>query len=223
MKILVVEDDHKIASALKRGLEQEKFAVDLEYDGISGYCAATSIQYDLLILDHMLPELSGVEVCKKLRNENIHTPILILTAKTSTPDKVDGLNSGADDYMSKPFSFEELLARVRALLRRPKETINNDIKVGDLTLNTLSFFVKRNSIPIQLTSKEFSILEYLMRNEGQILSKKNIIEHVWDFDADILPNNVEVFMGYLRSKVDKPFNKNLIHTVRGFGYKIEAK
>lgn len=221
MRILIVEDDHKIAAALKRGLEQEKFAIDVEYDGESGYGSASTLSYDLIILDLMLPGMDGEQICKKLRAEKIHTPIIMLTAKSAINDRVGGLNAGADDYLSKPFSFEELLARVRALLRRPKETITDQLNVEDLSLNTLSFSVSRNNSPIQLTSKEFALLEYLMRNKGQILPKENIIEHVWDFDADILPNNVEVYVGYLRNKIDKPFKKPLIHTVRGFGYKIE--
>lgn len=221
VRILVVEDDHKIASALKRGLEQEKYAVDIEHDGEAGYASAKSSDYDLVVLDRMLPGLNGETICQKLREEKIHTPILMLTAKSSIGDRVSGLNAGADDYLPKPFSFEELLARIRALLRRPKESVTNELVVGDLKLNTLSFFVERSKQKINLTSKEFALLEYLMRNKGQILTKENIIEHVWNFDADILPNNVEVYMGYLRNKIDKPFKKPLLHTVRGFGYKIE--
>ncbi len=222
MRILIIEDDHKIAAALKRGLQQENFAVDIEYDGTSGYGAASTLDYDLLVLDRMLPEMSGEEICQKLRKENIHTPIIMLTAKGEISDRVSGLNAGADDYLVKPFSFEELLARIHALLRRPKNTITDELKVGNLTLNTLSFFVSRDDSPIQLTSKEFALLEYLMRNQGQILSKENIIEHVWNFDADILPNNVEVYMGYLRNKIDKGHKQKLLHTIRGFGYKVQA-
>lgn len=222
MRILIVEDDHKIAGALKRGLEQENFAVDVEYDGDSGYGAASTIEYDVIILDRMLPGKDGVTICQDLRSISNHTPILMLTAKSSIGDRVSGLNAGADDYLPKPFSFEELLARIRALLRRPKESKPDEMRVGDLKLNTLSFVVSRNKKTIQLSSKEFALLEYLMRNPGRVLSKENIIEHVWNFDADILPNNVEVYMGYLRNKIDKPFKKPLLHTVRGFGYKIEA-
>lgn len=221
MRILAVEDDHKIASAIKRGLSQEGFAVDIEYDGETGLGAATTLPYDLIILDRMLPEMDGIELCKKLREQKIHTPIIMLTAKSSVSERVEGLNAGADDYLPKPFSFEELLARIRALLRRPKEAHSEELVVGDLILNTLSYSVKRGDTPIHLSSKEFALLEYFMRNPGRVLSKENIIEHVWDFDADILPNNVEVYVGYLRNKIDKPFKKPLIHTVRGFGYKIE--
>jgi DNA-binding response OmpR family regulator len=225
MRILVIEDEHKIANAIKQGLAQEKFAVDVEYDGDSGLAAARAETYDVMIIDRMLPgSLEGLEVCRKLRSEGNHTPILLLTAKGQIHDRVEGLNSGADDYLVKPFSFEELLARVRALLRRPPETKGNELKVQDLTLNTVSYEVKRSGQPIDLSAKEFALLEYMMRNSGQILSKDKIISHVWDFDADILPNTVEVYIGYLRNKVDKPFKKpEIIHTLRGFGYKLGAK
>jgi len=221
MRILAVEDDHKIAAAIKRGLAQENFAVDIEYDGENGLGAATTLPYDLIILDRMLPEMDGIELCKKLREQKIHTPIIMLTAKSNIAERVEGLNAGADDYLPKPFSFEELLARIRALLRRPKEAQSDELKVKDLTLNTLSYSVERAGKQIHLSSKEFALLEYMMRNAGRVLSKESMIEHVWDFDADILPNNVEVYVGYLRNKIDKPFKKPLIHTVRGFGYKIE--
>lgn len=222
MRLLVIEDDHKIAAAIKRGLSQENFAVDTEYDGESGYGAATTLPYDLIILDRMLPGMDGLKLCQKLRSQNIHTPVIMLTAKSNIRERVEGLNAGADDYLPKPFSFEELLARVRALLRRPKETQTGELQTGDLILNTLSFSVSRAGKQINLSSKEYALLEYLMRNSGRVLSKDTIIEHVWDFDSDILPNNVEVYIGYLRAKIDKPFNKPLLHTVRGFGYKIEA-
>ncbi len=224
MRILIVEDEHKIAGAIKKGLEQEKYAVDVEYDADSGYGAALNEPYDLMIIDRMLPgSMEGLDIARRLREKNIHTPILLLTAKDQVRDRVAGLNAGADDYLVKPFSFEELLARVRALLRRPAETKKNVLKVGDLTLDTTNYELKRGTTPISLSSKEFALLEYLMRNDGQVLSKDNIIAHVWNFDADILPNTVEVYIGYLRNKIDKPFkSKPLLHTLRGFGYKIEA-
>ncbi len=222
MRILVVEDEHRIARAIKEGLEQETYAVDVEFDGTSGYGAASAESYDLIILDVMMPGMDGFEVCKKLRTEGNHTPIIMLTAKDQTRDIVKGLDTGADDYLPKPFSFEVLLARVRALLRRPVQSLGESLQVGDLTLDTTAKQVSRAGKPIQLSSKEYALLEYLMRNQGRILSKNNIITHVWDFDADILPNTVEVFMTYLRSKVDKPFKTPLLQTVRGFGYKIEA-
>lgn len=213
----MVEDEHKIANSIKKGLEQESYAVDVAYTGNDGYDLAASESYDLLILDVMLPEVSGVEICQKLRASNVHTPILMLTARGQISDKVEGLNSGADDYLTKPFAFEELLARVKALGRRPKNSTGSVYKVSDLTLNTISYEVFRGGKKINLSSKEFAFLEYLMRNVNQVLSKEQIIEHVWDYDSDVLPNTVEVFIGYLRNKIGKP---DLIKTVRGFGYKI---
>lgn len=217
----MVEDDHTIAQAIKEGLEQEAFAVDVEYDGEAGYLAAGAEDYDLIILDVMLPGMGGLEVAAKLRAEANHTRILMLTAKDQVPDRVRGLNTGADDYMIKPFSFEELLARIRALLRRPNEALGEILKAGDLSLNTVTAEVKRGNKPIALSQKEFAVLEYLLRNKGKVLSKNNIMTHVWDFDADILPNTVEVFIKYLRDKIDRPFKApELIQTVRGFGYKV---
>lgn len=221
MRILVVEDEHKIAGAVKKGLEQESYAVDVEYDADAGLGAALNEQYDVMIIDRMLPgSMEGLEICRQVRQANIHTPILLLTAKDQIKDRVDGLNAGADDYLVKPFSFEELLARVRALMRRPAKTQNNTLKVGDLSLDTITYEVKRDGKPIKLSAKEFALLEYLMRNSGRVLSKDNIISHVWNFDADILPNTVEVYIGYLRNKIDRPFHKQLLHTQRGFGYSL---
>jgi DNA-binding response OmpR family regulator len=221
MRILVVEDEHKIATSIKKGLEQESFAVDLAFDGKDGYDLASTEDYDLIILDRLLPHLEGVEISKKLRDQKIHTPILMLTAKGEIRDRVEGLDSGADDYLVKPFAFEELLARIRALGRRPKQTQNNVLIVEDLSLDSSSFEVKRSGKLINLSSKEFALLEYLMRHPNKILTKDQIISHVWDYDADVLPNTVEVYIGYLRGKIDKPFkNSPLIHTIRGFGYKI---
>jgi DNA-binding response OmpR family regulator len=224
MRILVVEDEHKIANALKQGLVQEKFAVDVEYDADSGLGAALSQPYDLMIIDRMLPgSIDGLDICRQVRAQNIHTPLLILTAKDQVRDRVAGLDSGADDYLIKPFSFEELLARVRALLRRPHDSAGTTLEVADLSLNTLTYEVKRAGKSIPLSSKEFALLEYLMRHAGRVSNKDTIISHVWDFDADILPNTVEVYIGYLRSKIDKPFKgPALIHTMRGFGYKLGA-
>ncbi|HVX58251.1 MAG TPA: response regulator transcription factor [Candidatus Saccharimonadales bacterium] len=222
MRILVVEDEHKIANALKRGLEQEKYAVDVEYDADGGLGAALSESYDVMIIDRMLPgAIEGIDICRQVRERGIHTPILLLTARDQVRDRVDGLNAGADDYLVKPFSFEELLARVRALMRRPHEAQSTVLMVGDLSLDPVSYEVKRAGHNVRLSAKEFALLEYLMRNAGRVLSKDNLISHVWDFDADILPNTVEVYMGYLRNKIDKPFKSpQLIHTLRGFGYKL---
>ena len=223
MRILVVEDEHKIANSIKKGLEQETYAVDVAYGGEEGFDLASSEEYDVIILDLMLPGLDGLTICKKLRREeNIHTPILILTAKGEVEDKVKGLNSGADDYLPKPFAFSELLARIRALARRPKQVLESSLTVEDLTLNTLTYQVNRSGKNIELSKKEYALLEYLMRHNGKVLSKDQIINNVWDYDSDELPNTVEVYIGYLRNKIDKPFKnkKSLIHTVRGFGYKI---
>jgi DNA-binding response OmpR family regulator len=220
MRILVVEDEHKIANALKRGLEQESYAVDVSYNGDDGMAMATTEPYDLVVLDRMLPgDYDGLEIVKAMRDADIHTPILLLTAKDSVRDKVNGLDSGADDYLVKPFAFEELLARIRALLRRPEEQLNTVLRYEDIELDPSNYTVTRTGKPIVLTHKEFGLLEYLMRNRGRLVSKDMITQHVWDYDADILPNTVEVYMGYLRAKLEKPFgSKPLIVTRRGFGY-----
>lgn len=222
MRILVIEDEHKIANSIKRGLEQEGFAVDVAYDGMDGYDLASSENYDVILLDLMLPRLSGEEICGKLRLEGNHTAILMLTAKGELDQKVQGLNSGADDYMVKPFAFSELVARIRALSRRPRDSKPAQLKVGDLTLDTITYEVKRAGKVISLSKKEFALLEYLMRHAGKILSKDQIITNVWNYESDILPNTVEVYIGYLRQKIDKAFPRSepLIHTKRGFGYKL---
>lgn len=225
MRILVVEDEHKIANSIKQGLTQESYAVDVAYTGDEGFDLASTEEYDVILLDILLPGMDGVTMCKTLRAQNIHTPILMLTAKGQIADKVTGLNAGADDYLTKPFAFEELLARVRALIRRPKQTVSAVLHVEDVALDTASFEVRRDGKPIRLSSREFSLLEYLMRHPGKTLTKDQIIAHVWNYDADILPNTVEVYIGYLRNKIDKPFKikPELIHTIRGFGYKIGKK
>lgn len=223
MRILLVEDDVAIAQSLKEGLEDEAYAVDVVHDGDEGYRTATADDYDVIILDVMLPEMNGYEVCRALRKDGNQTPILMLTARDAERDIVEGLDVGADDYLAKPFSFEVLLARLRALLRRPNEKLEEVLRVGDLTLNPSLKKVTRASEQISLTAKEYAVLEYLMRNAGKVLSKEQIISHVWDFDADVLPNNVELFIMFLRRKIDKPFGSKLIHTVSGFGYKLEEK
>jgi DNA-binding response OmpR family regulator len=224
MKLLLVEDEHKIARAVRLGFEQEHAIIEVAHDGPSGLQSALHDDYDVIILDRMLPGgMDGLDICRELRAKGIKTPILLLTAKSQIRDRVAGLNGGADDYLTKPFSFEELLARVRALMRRPHEAKDNELKVADLSLDTVTYEVKRGSTKIDLTQTEFSLLEYMMRNNGRVLSKTNIISHVWDFDADVLPNTVEVYIRYLRNKIDEPFKKPLIHTMRGFGYKLEGK
>jgi DNA-binding response OmpR family regulator len=223
MRVLVVEDEHKIARALKKALEQETYAVDVAYDGDEGYAMATTEPYDVAIIDRMLPgQHDGLSIIKAMREAKIHTPVLLLTALGSVNDRTTGLDSGADDYLVKPFALEELLARVRALLRRPAEQHATVLTAGDLSLNTVTFEVKRGDTPIQLTGKEFALLEFLMRNQNRPLPKSTIISHVWDYDADVLPNTVEVYIKYIRNKIDQPFDKPLIHTIRGFGYKLQA-
>ncbi|MBC7512697.1 response regulator transcription factor [Candidatus Saccharibacteria bacterium] len=223
MRVLVVEDEHKIARALKKALEQEHYAVDVSYDGDDGYAMATTEPYDVMIIDRMLPgEYDGIGIVKALREKSITTPVLLLTAMGRTEDKTTGLDSGADDYLVKPFALDELLARVRALLRRPVEQQSTVLAADDLSLDTTKRSVMRGGKDIKLTSKEFGLLEYLLRNKNRPLSKNLIMQHVWDYDADILPNTIEVYIKYLRAKIDKPFSRQgLIKTVRGFGYKIE--
>ena len=225
MRILVVEDEQKIAKAVKRGLELKGFAVDMVHDGDSGLSYALDADYDLVVLDRMLPgSLDGVAICQKLREAAVSTPILMLTARGTIGDRVEGLNSGADDYLVKPFSFDELTARVRALLRRPKEQVGTTLQVGDLTMDSITYNVQRGDTPIKLSHKEFSLLEYFMHHAGQTITKDMIIAHVWSEDADILPNTIEVYIGYLRNKIDRPFSDAppLLHTLRGFGYKLSA-
>lgn len=223
MRILIIEDEHKIANAIRAGLEQETYAADVAYDSDDGLASARAEDYDLIILDRMLPgSQDGLEICKTLRSEGKHTPILMLTAKDKIGDRVEGLNAGADDYLVKPFAFEELLARIRALLRRPSASRGTVLTAADLSLDPAGFEVKRAGQAISLSAREFALLEYMMRNPNRVLTKDTIIAHVWDYDADVLPNTVEVYIGYLRHKIDQPFKGiELIKTVRGFGYKLE--
>lgn len=226
MKLLIVEDERKIGRALKLGFEQERMTAEIVHDGPSGLSSALAEEYDVIILDRMLPGgMDGIEICAKLREEGVKTPILLLTAKGQIRDRVAGLNAGADDYLVKPFSFEELLARVRALLRRPGMATQAILQVEDLTLDPVGKVVERDGSTIDVSATEYALLEYLMRNEGRVLSKATIINHVWDFDADVLPNTVEAYIGYLRTKIDRAFPDAppLIHTIRGFGYKLGVK
>lgn len=219
MRLLVVEDEYKIGQALKKGLSAEGYAVDLETDGDSGLGAALSEPYDLIILDRMLPGgVDGLAIAEKLRQKGFRQPILMLTAKDAIADRVEGLDSGANDYLIKPFAFEELVARVRALLRKNTTHSSSVITYADLVLDTASKTVLRAGSEIELTAKEYALLSYLMHNPQITLSKQQLIEHVWDFDADILPNNVEAYIGYLRTKLGQP---ELIHTKRGFGYVLK--
>lgn len=216
MRVLVIEDEHKIANSVKKGLEQENFAVDVAYNGNGGFDLASTESYDTIILDLLLPGKTGLAICKDLRKEGNHTPILMLTARGELSDKVEGLNSGADDYLVKPFAFAELLARVKALTRRPPDNFVAKLEMGDLTLDPATYEVKKGGRPVSLSRKEFALLEYLLRHKGSVVTKEQIIQSVWDYEADILPNTVEVFVGYLRNKI----GKGVIKTVRGFGYKI---
>jgi heavy metal response regulator len=221
MKILLVEDEKKVASFIKRGLEEEHFIVDVAYDGESGEFMALTSEYDLIILDILLPKKNGFEVLKSLRANGIQTPILILTAKGSIDDKVEGLNSGADDYLTKPFAFAELIARIRSLLRRTSSEKSNIIKVADLELDTVKHIAKRGEKIIELTAREYSLLEYFMRNKGRVLTRTMIAEHIWDYHFDTGSNIIDVYVRRLRKKIDEGFPKKLIHTIRGVGYIIK--
>ena len=224
MRVLVIEDEHKIAQSIKKGLEQEHYAVDVVYTGTEGLDYATSEEYDSIIVDRMLPGIDGLSITKAVRAKNIHTPILILTARGEVEDRVEGLDTGADDYLVKPFAFTELLARLRALTRRPKQVQSSILIVGDLSLDPSNFEVKRGEKVITLSGKEFALLDYLMRHKGITITKEQIINHVWNYDADVLPNSVEVYIKHLRSKIDSfPGKPPLIKTIRGFGYKISDR
>jgi DNA-binding response OmpR family regulator len=224
MKVLVVEDEHRIATYIKKGLELKAYVVDVVFDGEAGLEMATVEQYDVIVLDRMVPKLDGISVCMQLRNDGIHTPILMLTAKSQIDDRVEGLNAGADDYLVKPFAFVELLARIKALTRRPKESQNDVLKTDNLTLNTGTFDVFRSNTKIDLSKKEYELLEFLLRNKGQLFTKDQLTEQVWSYESEVLPNTAQVYIGYLRNKIDRAFPKELplITTVRGFGYKMEA-
>ena len=222
MRILIVEDEKKIASFIKRGLKEEGYAVDIASDGEEGFFLAVTNPYDLIILDLMLPKMDGIKLCKTLREKKIRTPIMMVTALDAVSDKVGGLDSGADDYLTKPFAFEELLARIRALLRKNDGPSATMLKVQDLTLDLLSHKVDRQGETIDLTGKEYSLLEYLMRNAGAVVTRTMISEHVWDINFDTDTNVIDVYINYLRKKIDGNFDKSLIHTVRGRGYIIKG-
>jgi len=222
MKILIVEDDEKLARGLKDGLEKEGFAADIVLNGEAGQLRIEAFHkdYDLVVLDLMLPEKDGLTVLKNIREKNITIPVLVLTARDTTDDIVSGLDKGADDYLSKPFSVKEFFSRVRALLRRPKESLAAEIKTEDLTLNNITKEVFRSNKEIHLTLKEFSLLEFLMRHPDQVMSREQIISNLWDFDFDALSNIVDVHIKNLRKKIDRGYKKKLLETVRGVGYRI---
>jgi DNA-binding response OmpR family regulator len=218
MRLLVIEDERKVADFVARGLRAERFAVDVAYDGASGWDMASVCDYDLVILDLMLPGLGGGEILRRLRRAKKEAPVLILTARDSTAHKVEHFEAGADDYLTKPFAFAELLVRVKALLRRGPVNRASILRVGDLELDRLSQQVKRAGKKIELTSKEYALLEYLAANAGRVLSRTMIIEHVWDQSFEGLTNIVDVYVRHLRGKVDDPHPRKLIRTVRGVGY-----
>lgn len=218
MRILVIEDDKKIAEFIRRGLREELYAVEVANSGENGYFLASTGEYDLIILDLMLPEMDGITICKKIREEKNPIPILIITAKDAVKDKVAGLDSGANDYLTKPFAFEELLARIRALLRKTDNQGSVKLQVADLAIDLLSHKVTRGGKELLLTTKEYSLLEYLMRNSGSVVTRTMISEHVWSINFDTLTNVIDVYINYLRNKIDGGFSRKLIHTVRGRGY-----
>ncbi len=222
MRLLIVEDDPKLADVLARGLRSERFAVDVAEDGLRGQSLLDTYAYDLLILDLMLPRMSGSELLRWVRQRRSILPVLVLTARDATEDKVAHFEAGADDYLTKPFDFAELLVRIRALLRRsPVERIDV-LRVDDLELNRLSQQVRRNGRQIELTVKEYALLEYLMMHEGRAISRAMIIEHVWDQSFEGLTNIVDVYVRYLRRKIDDDHERKLIHTVRGVGYSLRS-
>ncbi|HYB01924.1 MAG TPA: response regulator transcription factor [Ktedonobacteraceae bacterium] len=224
MHLLVVEDEQRLAYLLRRVLLEERHSVDVAHDGNTGLDLALSDTYDVVILDIMLPGMDGIEVCRQMRAERIMTPVLMLTARGSVEDRVTGLNVGADDYLVKPFAMEELLARINALLRRRDQRFDDNprLTVADLTLDLVSHEARRDGRVIELTAKEFALLEYLMRNQGRALTRTQIVDSVWRYDMEALSNVVDIYIHYLRDKVDQGFSRPLIKTVRGIGYKIET-
>lgn len=218
MRILLVEDEKKIASFITRGLKEVHYAVDTAHTGAEALEKVQLNPYDLLILDVMLPGKDGVVLCQEIRSLGISVPVLMLTAKSAVKDKILGLNSGADDYLTKPFAFEELLARIQALLRRTRQDKSTTLKIADLELDQLTHEVKRAGRKIELTSREYALLEYLMLHENQIVTRTMISEHVWNEDFDTFTNVIDVYVNYLRKKIDNESSHSLIHTVRGSGY-----
>jgi DNA-binding response OmpR family regulator len=223
MRLLIVEDERKIARALQLGLQQESFAVDVVHDGKEGLSFALTEPYDVVILDRMVPGIAdGLDICTAMRAQGITTPVLLLTARDAVEDRVAGLQAGADDYLVKPFAFDELVARLQALLRRPRNVESDILRCADLHMDVRTRQVSRAGSRVALSLRESALLEYLLRNQDRPLSKEQLIQHVWDYDADVLPNTVEVYIGYLRTKIDKAFPKlpALVHTRRGLGYQL---
>jgi len=220
MRILLIEDEKKVARFISKGLIEESYAVDVAYDGEEGLFLAEVNDYDLIILDIMLPKKDGFEVLKTLRNKGFTTPVIMLTARDELESKIQGLDLGADDYMTKPFAFSELMARIRAVTRRKQEKADNKLQLGDLVIDAVTRTVTRGNKPIELTNKEYALLEYFIRNPGRVLSRTMIAEHVWDYQFDHMTNVIDVYVNYLRQKIDRGFEKKLIHTIRGVGYVI---
>lgn len=221
MHILIVEDEQRLAALVRRVLMEERHVVDVANDGPAGLALAATDTYDLVILDLMLPDMDGLEVCRRLRASSVRVPILMLTARGAVEDRVAGLEVGADDYLTKPFAMQELLARVKVQLRRGRlPAQETQLQVGDLTLDLLRHEAQRAGRLIQLTAKEFALLEFLMRHPGQVLTRTQIVDHVWEYDMDALSNVVDIYIHYLRDKVDRGFARPLIKTVRGVGYRI---
>jgi len=220
MKILVIEDDKKISSFIRNGLRSEGYTVDVAFDGEDGLYLASEGRYDIIILDLMLPEIDGITLCRRMRKSGNKTPLIMLTAKDAVEDRVQGLDAGADDYLTKPFSFTELMARIRALSRRGQPESPAVLKVGDLTLAAESHEVKRSKKEISLSATEFRLLQYLMQNKGRVLSKALILENVWGYDFSPESNIVDVYIKYLRDKIDRGFKNGMIQTVHGVGYKL---
>ena len=223
MRILLVEDEPKVASFIRRALEEENYAVDVCGDGTTGLDWAQGVNYDLIVLDLMLPGLPGLQLLRQLRAADVKTPVLILTARSEVDQRVKGLDAGADDYLTKPFAIEELIARARALFRRASGTPTGILQVDDLVLNPVTREVTRGGQRIELTAKEYALLEYLMRNAGRVLTRPMITEHVWDLDFDTFTNVIDVYISYLRNKIDRGRESSLIQTVRGSGYMIRAE
>lgn len=222
MRVLVVEDEHKLAGVLKRGLEEQGYAVDVAYDGDEGLGLAEAEPYDLIVLDVLLPKLDGFALCRRLRAQGRHMPILMLTARDAVDDRVAGLDSGADDYLIKPFAFRELLARVRAMLRRNGLSKDPVLRLADLEVDTVTHEVRRAGRVVELTSKEYAVLEYFMRHPNQVLTRTQIAEHVWNYDFVAMSNVVDVYVRYLRRKLDDDHEPRLLRTIRGTGYQLKA-
>ncbi|MBW4513364.1 MAG: response regulator transcription factor [Scytonematopsis contorta HA4267-MV1] len=222
MRVLVVEDEVGIAQFISQGLSEAGYAVDMTNDGQSGLDYALAAEYDIIVLDIMLPQMDGLQLLRKMRSQGIKTPVLLLTARDGIEDRVKGLDAGADDYLSKPFAFPELLARLRALLRRPNLQQDTILKVGDLEMDVATREVRRAGKTITLSPREFTLLEYFMRHPRQVLTRTQIIEHTWNFDFYENSNVIDVYVGYLRRKIDQGFDKPLLKTVRGVGYRLSA-